>query len=55
LTYDYDNLNRLTGLEQQAWSAGGNEVANKQAGFSYNAAGQIAGMNRFNHHVADAE
>ncbi len=44
--YTYDNLNRMTQVTQ-AGVYGGNAVAEKRVDFSYNAAGQFTGIDRF--------
>lgn len=44
--YTYDNLNRLTRLDQQSQS-GGNSVAEKRVNFSYNAIGQFTQIGRY--------
>jgi YD repeat-containing protein len=49
--YIYDALGRMTQIEQTG--NGGNFVAHKQVGFTYNKNGQFTGLNRFNQHVSD--
>ncbi len=45
-TFTYDNVHRLTKLEQQDVS-GGNTVADKRIDFAYNAASQVATIDRY--------
>jgi RHS repeat-associated protein len=45
-TYQYDNLGRLTRIEQQG-VMGGNAVAEKRVDFEYNAAGQYTSIERY--------
>jgi RHS repeat-associated protein len=48
-TYTYDDLHRLTSLQQQAGGSGpgANAVAEKRVDFSYNAASQITQLTRY--------
>ena len=48
--YTYDNMNELIGLKQSEVT-GGDSVAFKQVGLTYNDAGELANVNRFNHAV----
>jgi YD repeat-containing protein len=52
--YKYDELNRLIDLKQSSQS-GGNAVAFKQVGLSYNDANQLTLVNRFKHEVIHPE